>query len=305
VPAVPDGPGLAAPGRAQANAAAEYTKEGADTCLGCHDDESATYSASALFKTKHAQRGDQRSPFGRGRPAVRGLPRPGRAARQEQEGRAINTFKPDSKVSLQDRNQICMSCHEGSARTAWHAGAHERAQSGLHRLPQGAPRARPGAEEGHRAAGVLHLPQAAARRLPEDIGPPRAPGQDGLQRLPQRTRVHHAAMLSKPTVNQTCFSCHAEKRGPVLWEHAPVAEDCALCHNPHGSVRQALLVKTPPHAVPAVPQRGGPPVGGAHTGRPARRQAAAPASFLVGSGCVNCHTQVHGSNHPSGAKLMR
>jgi DmsE family decaheme c-type cytochrome len=53
-------------------------------------------------------------------------------------------------------------------------------------------------------------------------------------------------MLSKPTVNQTCYSCHAEKRGPVLWEHAPVAEDCALCHSPHGSVRQALLVKTPP-----------------------------------------------------------
>ncbi len=30
-------------------AADAYTKKGADTCLGCHDDESATYTAGALF----------------------------------------------------------------------------------------------------------------------------------------------------------------------------------------------------------------------------------------------------------------
>jgi hypothetical protein len=28
-------------------------------------------------------------------------------------------------------------------------------------------------------------------------------------------------------------------------------------------------------------------------------------AFLVAGGCVNCHSQVHGSNHPSGSKLMR
>ena len=54
------------------------------------------------------------------------------------------------------------------------------------------------------------------------------------------------AMLNKPTLNQTCFSCHADKRGPMLWEHAPVAEDCSLCHTAHGSVRSALLNKSPP-----------------------------------------------------------
>ena len=44
----------------------QYSAKGADTCLGCHDDESKTYSASAIFKTKHAHRGDKRSPFGAG-----------------------------------------------------------------------------------------------------------------------------------------------------------------------------------------------------------------------------------------------
>ena len=51
--------------------------------------------------------------------------------------------------------------------------------------------------------------------------------------------------LVKPTLNQTCFSCHADKRGPQLWEHAPVVENCANCHTAHGSVRNALLTKSP------------------------------------------------------------
>jgi hypothetical protein len=30
-----------------------------------------------------------------------------------------------------------------------------------------------------------------------------------------------------------------------------------------------------------------------------------PSRLLLGQNCLNCHTQVHGSNHPSGSKLMR
>ena len=52
--------------------------------------------------------------------------------------------------------------------------------------------------------------------------------------------------LVRNTVNETCYSCHADKRGPFLWEHAPVAEECTVCHVPHGSSRPVLLTKTPP-----------------------------------------------------------
>jgi DmsE family decaheme c-type cytochrome len=113
-----------------------------------------------------------------------------------------------------------------------------------------------------------------------------------------------AAMLIRPTLNQTCYTCHAEKRGPVLWEHAPVAEDCSLCHSSHGSTRPALLTKSTPqlcqqcHSVaghPSVPRTAAGLPGGAGGG----------SIFIVGSSCTNCHSQVHGSNHPSGAKLMR
>ena len=39
-----------------------YSKKGADTCLGCHDDEVVL----AVFHGKHGQPTDPRSPFGKG-----------------------------------------------------------------------------------------------------------------------------------------------------------------------------------------------------------------------------------------------
>jgi DmsE family decaheme c-type cytochrome len=113
-----------------------------------------------------------------------------------------------------------------------------------------------------------------------------------------------AAMLIKPTLNQTCFTCHAEKRGPLLWEHAPVAEDCSLCHSAHGSLRKALLTKSPPllcqqcHAPADHPSQ-------ARTSAGLPGGSAGGTIFLAAGGCINCHSQVHGSNHPAGAKLMR
>ncbi|MGC4086171.1 MAG: cytochrome c3 family protein [Vicinamibacterales bacterium] len=54
------------------------------------------------------------------------------------------------------------------------------------------------------------------------------------------------------TVDESCTSCHAEKRGPYLWEHAPVANACVTCHDPHGSNNDRMLQAKQPVSLPAV-----------------------------------------------------
>jgi DmsE family decaheme c-type cytochrome len=108
--------------------------------------------------------------------------------------------------------------------------------------------------------------------------------------------------LLEASLVESCLGCHNEKRGPFLFEHPPASEDCMECHKPHGSVHPSLLVSRPPFLCqrchmsafhPSVLNDGG----GLANGIPNNR--------LLVKSCMNCHASVHGSNHPSGARLTR
>jgi len=105
-------------------------------------------------------------------------------------------------------------------------------------------------------------------------------------------------------VNDNCYSCHAEKRGPFLWEHAPVREDCSICHEPHGSNNPTLLKTRMPQLCQQCHIAGGghppTPYGGPNPGPPLSIERRVGAAS-----CLNCHTEVHGSNHPSGVRWTR
>jgi DmsE family decaheme c-type cytochrome len=107
------------------------------------------------------------------------------------------------------------------------------------------------------------------------------------------------AMLREDSVNENCYTCHAEKRGPFLWEHAPVIEGCTNCHEPHGSTNPRLLkVRIPRlcqecHIESRHPTSPYPfPVDSLGNKTQAKQ--------LINRACVNCHQKIHGSNHPSG-----
>ncbi|CAD5375038.1 Multiheme cytochrome MtrA [Rubrivivax sp. A210] len=284
--------------------AGSYSAKGADTCLECHDDESATYSAKALFKTPHAQPGNKRSPFGAGGLQCEACHGPGAAHAKNKKAASINTFKADSSMPLAERNATCMACHDGTSRTAWHAGAHERAGlacTDCHKVHQERDPVLVKAKESQVCASCHKQQRADFQKTSTH------PLRQGRMACSDCHNPHGSggpSMLAKPTINQTCTSCHAEKRGPLLWEHAPVAEDCSLCHSPHGSVRNALLTKSPPLLCQQCHSSAGHPAV-AHTPNGLPGGSGPGAIYLVGNSCSSCHSQVHGSNHPSGAKLMR
>jgi DmsE family decaheme c-type cytochrome len=131
------------------------------------------------------------------------------------------------------------------------------------------------------------------------------------------------AMLKQPTINDQCYSCHADKRGPFVFSHPPVEENCATCHNPHGSVHARLLNESAPNLCQDCHDASRHPgtiygASGAYNCQPgdtatttvsgtaypncppARTGQPNPAvnNRLVARACVNCHSAVHGSNAP-------
>ncbi len=102
-------------------------------------------------------------------------------------------------------------------------------------------------------------------------------------------------MLKAASANDLCFTCHAEKRGPFLFSHSPVTENCMNCHNPHGSSQEQLLVRRESRLCQSCHLEG-------------KHQTIAGQpndtwnSYRM---CTNCHTNIHGSNHPSGYKFLR
>jgi DmsE family decaheme c-type cytochrome len=110
-------------------------------------------------------------------------------------------------------------------------------------------------------------------------------------------------MLKTAWINDTCYTCHTEKRGPFLWEHAPVRENCANCHDPHGSNHDKLLVAKQPFLCQRCHLNTRHP-GTLYDGNNALTGASV-SNRAAEHACKNCHQNVHGSNHPSGPYLGR
>ena len=104
-------------------------------------------------------------------------------------------------------------------------------------------------------------------------------------------------LLKEPSLNDNCYRCHTEKRGPFLWQHAPVVESCANCHDPHGSNHERMLRWRSPGSVSSATSRRAIP--------PALTDANRVAQVRDGPGLQDCHVNIHGSNHPSGFAFTR
>ena len=282
--------------------AVPYSNKGADSCLACHDDQLTL----AVFRTRHAVPSDSNSPFGHGQLQCEACHGPGgnHAARVRRgaERPPVVRFGSTSETPIAVQNGLCIDCHQDDTGFAWHGSGHDEntvACADCHtshneRDPVLTTATQPEVcFDCHQQERTETLKPYAhpIRQGKMDCGGCHSPHGDSAEQL-----------LARQSINQTCFECHAEVRGPYLWEHAPVAEDCTLCHNPHGSNHPGMLSQRAPLLCQSChSQAGHPSIPQDERGLPENM----PSQYLLSESCLNCHSQVHGSNHPSGSVLMR
>jgi DmsE family decaheme c-type cytochrome len=282
-----------------------YSAAGSDTCLGCHNDERML----AIFRTAHGQQADPAAPMAHLQCETCHGPGSEHSGRRRAASghQPVIEFGPEAVTAAADQDAVCLGCH-ASARLPWTDSVHERngtACSGCHSLHTATDPVLTRASQNDVCFACHRKQQSDSRKPsahPTMTDNPLEPAAMVCGDCHDPHGSAAGAELVRDTTNELCLTCHAEYRGPVLFDHAPVSEDCALCHQPHGSIHPALLVRRPPLLCQSChSQRGHPSIAYTDNSLPGGN----PSAMLVGRNCMNCHTQVHGSNHPSGSGLLR
>ncbi|MEO8369338.1 MAG: DmsE family decaheme c-type cytochrome [Candidatus Solibacter sp.] len=117
---------------------------------------------------------------------------------------------------------------------------------------------------------------------------------DATWKMGQKPRMLEQALNSE----SPCIKCHIDKRGPFVFEHAPVrVEGCETCHSPHGSMNAKLLRRPVVFTVCLECHNGAPGFGtrSADVGVPLQtnKHNMLDPKFQK---CTTCHVMVHGSN---------
>jgi DmsE family decaheme c-type cytochrome len=267
---------------------------GSDTCLGCHDD-----AAKHLADTPHWKMANPRSPAAdKGCESCHG---PG--SRHIEDPSDDTTIRKFSKMPPHETSATCLTCHAKATHALWEGSTHDVRNlscitcHSVHN-PVSARAQLKAADEPrlcvscHRTqvlkvSRVSHMPVPEGKMVCSSCHNPH--GSTNVRLL----KVGN-------WVNESCVSCHTEKRGPFLFEHAAGRESCISCHDPHGSSSEKMLVARPPMLCQRCH------IGSRHPSTIYDGVALnARSNRLIGRGCINCHQNIHGSNHPSGQTLTR
>lgn len=273
----------------------QLSSGGADTCLACHRGPELT----GIFASAHGERADPRTPMAglecESCHGPRGQHPAGGPA-------SIVGFGADAATPVAEQNARCLACHESPVGAEWHAGEHAAQDLGCAACHTSHAERDPVLATGTQAAVCYACHQRQRLQVQKPYAHPVRFGEMSCGSCHAAHGSVSEASLRRLTLNETCYECHAEKRGPFAFEHQPATEDCSLCHAAHGSNHPAMLTRRPPLLCQQChSQVGHPSLSLTSAGLP----DGSPSALLLGGSCLNCHAQVHGSNHPSGITQMR
>jgi DmsE family decaheme c-type cytochrome len=267
---------------------------GEETCLTCHEDRKKGYHGSP-----HSRAKDPRTPAAKqGCESCHG---PGKA--HVDGGGDKTKIKRLSAMTASEVSETCTSCHNRAEHDNWAGSKHDARKvscTSCHSV-HGPKSEKALLKTETQQETCVQCHRKEVNKVHKSSHMPVREGKMECTTCHNPHGSQNVKMLREGnSITEACATCHAEKRGPFLWEHAVGRENCVTCHDPHGSNNERMLVAK----LPMLCQRCH-----VHSRHPATIYDAtqvdvSKSNRVVGRSCVNCHQMVHGSNHPTSGKVF-
>ena len=266
-------------------------QDASETCKGCHAERATALAATSMGKLSC------QTCHGEGAKHIE--------AAGDKSNPGFATIINPTTAAPEKVNASCIQCHK-DGRMFWKTGIHANKKlscASCHKIHPKDPTKinkalliKPSETE---TCFVCHKDKVALVRRSSHM-----PVKEGKLVCATCHNPHGTAApknIKAATTNELCYKCHTEKRGPYLWEHPPVRDNCLNCHDAHGSQHDKMLIAKRPFLIC---QR-------CHitTRHPStlydNTQIGLQNNRIFNRACLNCHSTIHGSNHPSGKTYLR
>ena len=296
---------------------------GSETCLECHEDFDAD------GRNVHMRIADfEAATYKHGCESCHG---PGSLHVDSEDPEQILRFGEDG-IPTSEVSGVCLTCHQSGEQMNWASSEHvleDLSCTSCHTIHHNTEKKLLKDKEVALCVSC-HANQKARMNFPSHH-----PLKEGKMTCDSCHNPHGSAtdepgmLRTDERLNDLCFECHARYQGPFVFEHAPVAESCLECHDPHGTIANNLLIQSEPficlqcheghfHAGRSgktglqTEYKPGYPIEGtldAYTldanGYPSEHPVAGTGTDDWAAGmltkCSTCHQSVHGSDVPAQA----